>query len=343
MMQQGPWFPEPEAMDDTYRRSGEEIISWLLRSTNETAKECRAFLNSNLSRFPEDFAQKIRKVLEIRWDGAFFELIVGRTLQALGAEIFPEVPIASSGRRPDFHAIFPDTEIMVEAISPVFDSEARVKQKSHAALMEILEKHVPEGVSAWPRVLPDLGPSDSKKDFINAAQRLLKPPLDWTEDEPYITREETLSSGLFRVTLHPRKPGYPKISASPAYGGFSDSIQRILHALEKKKNQVGGAEMPVILAINASGMSSSFEDFDIALLGSDTAFTDAEGRILYDRFVCSGELSRSCSKSPTFAGILGFVEIGFRSQRDPVLWIHPRFQGRLPANLLRLESRQLGL
>jgi hypothetical protein len=340
---QGPWFPEPEATDDTYCQPEEEITSWLSRSTNERARECRRFLNANLSCLPGDHAQKIRKDLESRWESAFFELIVARTLQALGAEIAYEVPIASSGRKPDFHAAFPDVDITVEAVSPVFDGEVLAKRKSHADLSRVVEELVPEGVSAWLRSLPDLGPSDSKKEFKAAARRLLQPPFDWTEDEPFVTREEELESGLLRITLHSRSPGYPKISASPAYGGFSNSIQRILHAVGKKRDQVRGAGRPVVLAINASGMSSSFEDFDTALLGGETAFPDEEGRILYQRFICNGDLSRSKSESPAFAGILGFVEVGFRSERDPVLWIHPRFHGWLPANLLRLEYRQLGL
>jgi hypothetical protein len=116
-----------------------------------------------------------------------------------------------------------------------------------------------------------------------------------------------------------------------------------LHAVDKKKPQVRGAGRPVILAINASGMSSSFEHFDIALLGGERGFAGSDRKILSQRFICNGDLSRSKSDSPAFAGVLGFVEVSFHSERDPVLWIHPRFHGRLPANLLQLESRQLGL
>lgn len=44
---------------------------------------------------------------------------------------------------------------------------------------------------------------------------------------------------------------------------------------------------------------------------------------------------------PTFAGALAIPEIGVAGASEPVLYVHPRFTGRLPASLLTLEQRHL--
>jgi hypothetical protein len=337
-------FPEPAAPDDSLATTGEGIVAWLARSTHERAREARTFLNTNLSRLDQELAEQICHDLKHKWESAFFELIVARTLQELGGEIAYEVPIGSTGRRPDFLVSFPDTDIIVEAASPLFDQEVREELKSHAALSRIVESLVPEGVSVWLRSLPEIGPAESKKGFKEAVRSLLQPPYDWDPEAPYLSREQELDGGPLRLVLHPRSPGGPKISASPSYGGFSDCIERIHHAIDKKKDQLRGVEQPVILAINTSGsMTCSIEDIDIALLGRGCLFTDTDARPLYQRFICDGRLSRSKNDTPAIAGILGFLEAGFRSERDPILWLHPRFHGRLPAALMQLEVRHLAV
>lgn len=42
-----------------------------------------------------------------------------------------------------------------------------------------------------------------------------------------------------------------------------------------------------------------------------------------------------------FAGVLAFVRVGFRAFPDPVLYLHPRFDGVLPELLMALEGRSL--
>lgn len=338
-------FPDPAASDDSLKAAGEPMVEWLLRSTHERAREARMFLNRNLSRLDAKMARQICHGLKHKWTSAFFELVVARTLQELGGDITYEVRVASTGKQPDFLVSFPDASIIVEAASPLFNQEVREELEIHAELSRIVERLVPEGISVWLRSLPEIGPADSKKAFKAAVRALLQPPFRFDDPEaPYDCRELELDDGPLRVVLHPRKPGGPKISASPSYGGFSDCIERIHHVIDKKKNQVRDVELPVILAINTSeSMTCSVEDLDSALLGRNTMYPDTKGNPLYERFVCDGYLSRSKSDTPAIAGVLGFLEAGFRSERDPILWIHPRFHGRLPAGLMQLEVRHLAV
>ncbi len=62
-------------------------MSWLRRSTLPLADDCREFLNRNLSLLPEDCQKGIFDHLQHKqhYKAGFFELIVGRTLQELGA------------------------------------------------------------------------------------------------------------------------------------------------------------------------------------------------------------------------------------------------------------------
>jgi hypothetical protein len=84
------WFPEPSAVDDSWRQRREEISDWLSRSTLPRAKGIRRFLNENISQLPAQARSNLFNALHHRFKSAFFELIVARTLQILGATIAVE-------------------------------------------------------------------------------------------------------------------------------------------------------------------------------------------------------------------------------------------------------------
>jgi hypothetical protein len=335
------WFPEPFEPDDSWGREGEGVFSWLLRSTLPRARAAREFLNNNLSALPGSFAEKLRRDLENRWQSAFFELIVARTLQVLGGAIKSE-EVTPSGRRPDFMANFEDGSIVVEATAPLFEEEVQAEQRDHSPLKRILEGLVPLGWSVLIRELPRIGPADSKKEFKAAAQGLLKVPqeAEYNELDELIERRAILSNGILEVSLVRAREGYPAIVGGPGYGTYGDSISRIKRAVQRKRQQVRTAQGPVFLAINASGVTSSFEDYDRALFGEDCLVL---GQPLRNEFRATGVFSRQSDSPPTYAGVIGFTEVGFRCVRDPVLWLHPRFTGPLPSGLLALESRVLDM
>lgn len=330
------WFPEPFEPDDSWGREGEGVLPWLLRSTLPRARAAREFMNINLSALPRPLAEKLRRDLECRWQSAFFELIVARTLQSLGGAIKSE-EVTPSGRRPDFLAAFEDGTIVVEATAPLFEEEVQAEQRDHSPLKRILEGLVPTGWSIFINELPRIGPADSKKEFKAAAQELLKAPQEVECDE-LIERRAILSNGALEISLVRAKEGYPAIVGGPGYGTYSDSISRIKRAVQRKRQQVRTAQGAVFLAINASGVTSSFEDYDRALFGENCLVL---GQPLRNEFRATGAFAKQSDGPPTYAGVIGFTEVGFRCACDPVLWLHPRFTGSLPGQLLALESRVL--
>jgi hypothetical protein len=140
------WFPDPIEVDNTFARHGEDTFSWLNRSTTERAKACRHFLNENIAQLPKDWQPKLYKDLKDKdWFDIFFELIVARTLQILGASIKVEVPIEQTKKNPDFLAQFPNGTIIVEATVPKTNEEIRQHSNRNEDLVEIIESLAPEG------------------------------------------------------------------------------------------------------------------------------------------------------------------------------------------------------
>jgi len=105
--------------DDSAAYRSESTTDWLKRSTHPRARAARCFLSENLSAMPGEHRATLYRMLHERWHSAFFELIVGRTLQVLGATLEAE-PGGASDTRVDFVARFPDATVAVEAVSPVF-------------------------------------------------------------------------------------------------------------------------------------------------------------------------------------------------------------------------------
>src|SRR6266540_46077 len=102
-----PCFAEPNTHDPTPARADESRLAWLARSTWSRAVATRAFYNSNLAALPPEIAQHLcTELRRDRSEAKYFELVVGRFLQILGAERLDyEVP-GSEGRRVDWTAQF---------------------------------------------------------------------------------------------------------------------------------------------------------------------------------------------------------------------------------------------
>src|SRR6266566_7037947 len=80
-------FPEPSEPDDTWGGNEEKPVDWLTRSTLPRAASLREALNENLSRFEPKHAASLAKKLRADWKSHYFELLVGRWLQELGADV----------------------------------------------------------------------------------------------------------------------------------------------------------------------------------------------------------------------------------------------------------------
>src|ERR1017187_7496301 len=121
-------FKEPDSDDPSVMRPGESEFEFLSRSTWIRARNIRAFMNDLLSYFPEDHQKKLYTRLEDQWKPTYFEMIVGRTLQLLGADLEYESG-ASNGKRPDYLATFPDGKVYIEATAPYYDVALTDEQK----------------------------------------------------------------------------------------------------------------------------------------------------------------------------------------------------------------------
>lgn len=331
------WFSEPSTEDGTWANRGEQTVDWLARSTLPRARAIRRFLNENISLLPEESQAKLVVDLRHRYKSAFFELIVARTLQILGASITVEAK-QSDNKHPDFIAQFSDGPVVVEAASPNFNSEAGEEAKDRNPLTDIIESLVPEGWSVQVWELPKIGPSGSKKAFRKAVANMLSipPPSDDTSE---LDLTEELPDGTIDLHLVPKRPNWPRIATEAPFAVFDDSKELIRRVVRRKRRQVRQAGAPVLLAIEGSWLSASLESFDLALYGHCCEVFNIRMEREAPRFIADGLFTTVSDKPPTYAGVLAFPEVGFRSVTGPTLYHHPRFYGHLPDALSMLEQR----
>ncbi len=330
------WFPEPCYIDITYARRQEHTLDWLARATNLRARECRRFLNESISALPSEYQETLFNALRERWNSAFFELIVARFLQELGASISIETA-SSTGKRPDFVAEFSDQKIIVEAIAPIINSVAGDIAKNRTPLLDFIEANIPEGWSIGVCDLPNIGPADSSQDFKSIVRQMLAidPP---SANSPDLDLVEKLPIGTIHLRLLPTyKQG--GIAWDPPISVIDNTEHRIRHAVKRKRKQVRSSSAPVLLAIGASGISSDFQDFDIALFGRTCGSYNEQRELIHIGFIPSGAFNNKAEGPPTYAGVLAFTEIGFLPCPAPVIYRHPRFPGQFPQSILQLEQR----
>lgn len=283
----------------------------------------------------QDAQSKLFDALHHRFKSAFFELIVARTLQILGAAITIEAKQVDN-KQPDFLAQFLDGLIVVEAASPNFNADAGEEIKNRNPLTDIIESLVPEGWSVQVWELPKIGQADSKKAFKKAVARMLSisPPSDDTSE---LDLTEELPSGTIDLHLIPRRPDWPRIATESPFAVVDDSKELIRRVVRRKRRQVRQADAPVLLAIEGSWLSSSLENFDLALYGHTCDVFNIRREREAPRFIADGLFTTISDKPPTYAGVLAFPEVGFRSVANPVLYRHPRFNGHLPDAFSVLE------
>ena len=133
------YFPEPTTADETLGPWDETAVAWLARSTTPSAKAIRLFLNQNLARFSPERAKHLVGKLTGDWQSYLFEIIVGRYLQVLGADVEPE-PRGKNGTLIDYQATFPDGVIVsVECISKRFNQAANATIEREGKMAQMLD------------------------------------------------------------------------------------------------------------------------------------------------------------------------------------------------------------
>ena len=137
----------------------------------------------------------------------------------------------------------------------------------------------------------------------------------------------------------PGKAAGSVIVAHPALTVFDNSEQKIRRTVKRKRRQGRNVDTPAILTVHATGISSEFHDFDLALYGREAGFFDTHARrITKTEFQADGVFNKG-SDEPTFAAMLAFVNVNLPGGPDPILYLHPRYRGQLPEALSSIERR----
>lgn len=335
-----PFIAELADDDPTWGRMGEQPMAWLRRSTKERARRIRAFLNPALARLPSDARASIGTRLERQWQAAFFELIVGRVLQELGATVEYEAE-TESGSRIDWLATFPDGRVGVEATVPLINAVVGTTMRDQQPTLELIERVTPPGWNVIAVAVPAT-PGDAPRRPIRAVLRRWANELvrmDPPRQVEFI--EEELPGGDLHLIYRP-VAAQQVIQVYPGGSYMDDSKERIRWAVEGKKAQASGAPWPVLLAVQGSGLGTGPEDFDQALLGSTVDVLDRRRQRTEVRFEPRGVFGERRPEPPSLAGVLAFVDLGPLSGAEPVLYPHPRSPARLPDAFLALERRRYG-
>jgi hypothetical protein len=269
-------------------------------------------------------------------------MVVGRTLQVLGASIAVEVPVPGTNKQPDFTATFPDATITVEATVPELNRVVGKQMSDNEDLVRLIESLTPDDWSVDVWRLPQLEPNDSKREFKAMIRQIFAglPPASSFNDPSLRIEVDPFLNGELSLTLKPGRPGERPAPVRGVAAGPDDTAQRIAAAVTNKKRQVRKAKAPVILAISTSPFGD-LEDYDRALYGLTFEEVDFSGKQIRAGFKPTGLFGQVRSQPPLIAGVLAYRNVGFLNVDDPVLYLHPRFVGMLPTLLLELEVRNL--
>lgn len=313
------FFHEPATPDPTWARPGESVGYWVSRSSLPRAAAIREFVNYNLQLLPEESRAQFRHNLRHRWDSALLELIVARCIQ-LHAGTFDVEQANAVGRRADFLSVIKGRQLVIEAVAPKFDIETTTARKADEDLLRIIEPRIPPGWGLVVRTLPRFKARQPKSALKAALREFRRIPPPATDGE-FREFEYRIPHGTFAGTLLAGSFERPYLGG-PAYAAWHDSAARILKALRSKRQQIKSEIHPVVLAVNASGSGSSFDDFDRALFGSTVSHVDRNGGEVAVTFDHSGILSTT-RLSQSYSGVLAFVGLSPFGVKGPVLYLHP--------------------
>ena len=330
------WLSEPTKIDNSYSKVGESVVSWLGRSTIKRAQLFRQFLRRNLGEIPSEYQEHFIKALQTRWDSAFLEFILARTIQVLGGKFCIELE-NSNGKCPDFLVSFGGHQLIIEVVSPSFDSEGDEERKRDELLIEFINANTPTSWRICVIQLPNIGYADSKKEFKRTFLQMCDELPDKPQEE-WDYKSKKLESGLLHLVFFPQE----QRNSSRMYS-IGCAENRIKYAAKKKRKQVRGESLPVLLAIHGSGYGVKFDDFDRALFGYKTIIEHTSNNLQKAIVKPDGIFLESGKedKSPTFAGILAFKRVDLFRHPDPVIYHHPRFFGELPEEIMIFEQRRL--
>lgn len=335
-----PFFPEPAEVDETWPGWDETAVDWFLRSTQPRAKAVRDFLNKSLGFFADGHARGLVGKLRHDWQSFFFEIVVGRYLQVLGAEVEPE-PIGANGTRIDFRATFPDgIAISVECVSKRFNLEAQRTQQRYGKMASRLDAI---GPATWAMRLDKLPAANSEEEFrpyLQAAERWYSTLPAGEDGAARVRFTYEGDAGEMAIEAIPFPKGTKGNHIGPAVGFMDDSVERLKYALrdKRKRRQASGAFPPVLLAIDCPFMGPDRGDFDQALFGSTVDHRGFDpNESVGNSFDSNGLLV--ADRTIPFAGVLAFLNMSMIEAGDPVLYLNPFQRWKWPIEISAHEQR----
>jgi hypothetical protein len=334
------FFPEPTAPDDTPPGWDENPVDYLRRSTTPQAAAVRKFLNRALVCFPERHARSLVGKLRQDWQSFYFEIIVGRYLQVLGAAVEPDAR-GANGTDVDYRATFPDGVVVsVECVSKRYNEAADLEQRRNDNMVVMLDALGPHTWAIRIDTLPDARSADDFQPYVEAVAAFYRALPDAVEGGGRLPFEWDGDRGVLRLEAIPFPRGTMPNHLGPAVGWYDNSISRIKAALidSHKRRQARGAHPPVFLAVDSPFLGPDADDFDQALFGQTVDHRgfdpqesvgvsfDPNGILVTDRDI-------------PFAGVIAFLGLRMTTADDPILYLNPYQRWKLPAALAGHEQR----
>lgn len=335
------YFPEPATPDESAPTWDENAVDYYRRSTTAGARAVRNFLNRTLAHFPEKDARSLAAKLRQNWQSFYFEMVVGRYLQVLGAQVQPNAK-GNNGTDVDYRAVFPDSvTISVECVSKRYNKDAQAEAHRHGNMATMLDAVGPHNWAIHFEKLPDANSAEQFQPYVDQAQAwyaTLPQPVD---DGPRLPFEWTGEHGTMRLEAIPFPRGTRPNHLGASVGWMDDSIQRLRAALidSHKRKQAQGAFPPVFLAIDSPQMwGPDAEDFDQALFGQSVDHRGFNRRESVGvSFNPNGLLVTD--RGIPYAGVIAFLGMSMVGAKDPVLYLNPYQRWKLPAALAAHEQR----
>jgi hypothetical protein len=342
-----PCFPNPTTPNLAYSRYAEsgDLVGFLARSTLPRSERIRAFLNRSLDELGSPARDGLCHRLhhDPPFGRVFFELVVGRFLQALGATVDYQ-PVGAAGRNVDWRATFPSGALIyVEATSPAYNQVAYQERLRRERLLGAIEEATPPGWWVIPRDLPKIGLHESRREFRRVVESLmadLPASREGLSFENRLQRTGGTARGPVVLELWPGDPRDTPMAMASMGAHVDDSEVRLARAVREKRDQARAfpGEL-VILAIDAPWGGPDREQFDTALLGHSVMHLDLDHKPSHYSFRRDGALAKQ--RTAEFGAVLAFQRVGVFGGPDPVLYRHPRCADPLPPELLVLRQRFL--
>jgi hypothetical protein len=331
------YFPEPNVEGASWADGGENAHDWLLRSTLPRGAAIREFLNRSLSQFPPEAAASLAKRLRNDWQAHWFEIVVGRYLQVLGARVDYQ-PRGTNGTEIDFRATFPDGGVSIECVSKRFNKEMHASVATNERLTNMIDKIGPIGWLLDIGHLPPVTPDEFQPALPELAAWFKQLPAP-VKDGPRLTYRAEVGTSWLLFDAVPWPLATAPLHIGPAVGGIVDDIKVLRDALidSHKRRQARGAQPPVLLAVDCPFFGPDAHDFDQALFGQSVQHLGLHRETVGFSFNSNGLLV-SDADIP-FAGVMAFLDMGMTSAGDPLLYLNPHQEWSYPSAIAGHEQR----